>query len=297
MNVKPPKTHARIMGFELISKVPLAFAWRGFATHDECEALVAHAEAAREIAQASGDALSYGLEGFSRIALLNGKIYLEVDEDREGLGAVARGMVDRFDRAVSQLFGFVPSKGQWQSVVNATPQSPVGTPPGLLNGLHVDTCNDSPLRMATSLLYLRTVEAGGETLFAASSEAGEALLDAGIEATFDERLEGSDTDSRLDSAKLELEGACRALVPPAQGTLLVFFVRRPDGKVDPAGFHGSANPLSGDKWTLQTFWAAPTPMDAQLQPQRTAEAYASERHACRRFFRDLRVGDSVSVGV
>ena len=59
----------------------------------------------------------------------------------------------------------------------------------------------------------------------------------------------------------DLEASCRALVPPDQGTMLLFFVRGADGAVDPDAFHGSARPLSGDKWTLQTFWAAPESED------------------------------------
>ena len=131
------------MGFVLLSKKPLAFAWRGFASEAECEALMLHAEAARATAAASGCELCYDLEGFSRIAQLNGKCYMEVDGERRGLSGDARGMVDRFDHAVSQLFGMTSHKEQWQSVVNCTRQAPAGADPGLLNGLHVDTASET----------------------------------------------------------------------------------------------------------------------------------------------------------
>ena len=118
-------------------------------------------------------------EPVTRIAQLNGKCYMEVDADRAGMSEDARGMVDRVDHAVSELFGITPREEQWKSVVNCTPEAPAGATPGLLNGLHVDTANDEPLRYATSLLYLRSVHLGGETLFSTQAEAGAVLLEAG----------------------------------------------------------------------------------------------------------------------
>ena len=281
------------MGFVLLSKKPLALAWRGFASESECEALLLHAEAARNFAAASSCELCYDIECFSRIAQLNGKCYMEVDADRAGMSEDARGMVDRVDHAVSELFGITPREEQWQSVVNCTPEAPAGATPGLLNGLHVDTANDEPLRYATSLLYLRSVHLGGETLFSTQAEAGAVLLEAGIEATFDDRLEDAQQQRQhphLEDARRTLEAGCRSLVPPEAGTLIVFYSRRPDGTVDPAAFHGSAIPLSGEKWTLQTFWAAPAAFE------HGPEAYARERHARRRFFFDLDIGDSALSG-
>ena len=139
--------------------------------------------------------------------------------------------------------------------------------PGLLQGLHVDTYNDATPRFATSLLYLRSPPrgGGGETLFAADAEAGTKLLDVGAESTLDGAADGHSDTVR------SLEGSARALVEPDAGTLLLFFVRDGDGAIDPSGFHGSAKPIGGDKWTLQTFWAAPQ--------SESVEAYARERHA------------------
>ena len=136
----------------------------------------------------------------------------------------------------------------------------------LLNGLHVDTYNE-PRRYATSLLYLRSVERGGETRFA-SHPAGAALLERGVESTID--AAGSEV---LAS---ELEAAGRALVQPECGTLLLFFTRGADGATDSSAFHGSARPLSCDKWTLQTFWAAPTGEDAGVYARARVRS-ASER--------------------
>ena len=59
--------------WERVSSKPMAFVWRNFATHDECEALVAHAEAARDFTIASGCQITYDVEGFRRVVQLNGK--------------------------------------------------------------------------------------------------------------------------------------------------------------------------------------------------------------------------------
>ena len=237
--------------FQRVSSAPLAFAWRAFASEAECEALVAHAAAARAFAVGEDAAVVYSVEGFSRVVQMNDKMYAWVDHgERGGLSAAAQALVDRFDGASAAFLGVASAEEQqqpWQSVVNLTPQC--AGAPGLLNGLHVDTYNDEPRRFATSLLYLRTVERGGETLFA-SDPAGAALLDARVEST----LDATTGRARLVS---DLEASSRPLVPPEQGTLLLFFVRGADGVIDPAAFHGSARPLSGDKWTLQTFWAVP----------------------------------------
>ena len=236
---------------ERVSDSPLAYAWRGFASACECEALVAHGKAAREFALASGAQLVYGVEGFSRVVQMNGKLYAKVDEERGGLSATAQALVDRFDEVATDFLALPPL--QQEQVVNFTPRVSDGGP-GLLNGLHVDTYNDEPRRFATSLLYLRTVEHGGETLFA-SHPTGAALLARSVESTIDA--------PGCDELTVDLEATCRSLVSPCQGTLLLFFVRGAGGAVDPAAFHGSARPLSCDKWTLQTFWAVPSDADME----------------------------------
>ena len=201
---------------ERVSESPLAYAWRGFASATECEALIAHGESARAFATDSGAQLVYGVEGFSRVAQMNGKLYAKVDEERGGLSGTAQALVDRFDAAAAEFFAVPPSQEPQERVVNYTPRAMDGEP-GLLNGLHVDTYNDEPRRFATSLLYLRTIESGGETLFA-SHPAGAALLARAVESTID-AMPG------CEELAASLEASCRSLVPPDQGTLLVFFVR------------------------------------------------------------------------
>ena len=270
----PPPANRTRGSFVRISSQPLAYAWVGFASCEECDALVARGEAARGFTVRAGAQLTYGVEGFRRVVQMNGKVYAEVatrEEDPEDdLGCVARKLVDRFNEVTCAFLGHSTNEhaAQWQNVVNHTPRIP-DTYPGLLSGLHVDTYNHSSARFATSLLYLRSPPrgGGGETLFAADVDAGATLLEHGAESTFDNAAD------RLHSSVTALEASTRALVEPDAGTLLLFFVRDSTGAVDPAAFHGSARPVGGDKWTLQTFWAAP--------PGAAIEAYARERHAGR----------------
>lgn len=238
--------------------------------------------------------MTYGVEGFRRCICMNGKIYAEVagkdEEEHTDLGELARGLVDRVTSVLPDFLGHEEHAerhdAQWQDVVNGTPAM-TNHAPGLLHGLHVDTYNNASARFATSLLYLRSPPAnngatddnaqaaggssasggGGETLFAADAEAGAELLSHGAESTLDDKA------ARHHGTVRALEASARALVPPATGSLLLFFVRDgATGSVDPAGFHGSARPIGGDKWTLQTFWAAP--------PGADAKRYARERHEC-----------------
>jgi hypothetical protein len=282
----------RRAGFELISRVPLAFVWRQFASRHECDALVAHGEAARDFtaqqvapsgAGAQDEAqISYGIEGFRRVVEMNGKVYAEVarGSDVEDLGGgrlseTAETLVERFNCTSAAFLGHDagPHDDQWQNVVNCTPNSTDGAsgPSCLLQGMHVDTYNDSAPRFATSLLYLRCPLQGGETLFASDVEAGTALLDSGVESTLEDAAERISVAGSGRSAARALEESARPLVSPGAGTLLLFFVRGPHGAVCPAGFHGSSRPHGGDKWTLQTFWAAP--------PGANIENYAQERFA------------------
>ena len=240
---------ARAMAFRRVSTQPLAFVFRGFASAEECESLIRAGEAARAFWRSYTSV--HGIQSvrtaqFSSIAEYgNGKLYAKLDRSSSS----TLDLVDRFDAAAASLMGLDAAKGESQ--LHCTPAWP-DDEAALLNGLHVDTYNE-PRRCATSLLYLRSVERGGETRFA-SHPAGAALLERGVESTID--AAGSEV---LAS---ELEAAGRALVQPERGTLLLFFTRGADGATDPSAFHGSARPLSCDKWTLQTFWAAPAAKDA-----------------------------------
>jgi len=273
-------------GFELVSREPLVFVWRQFASERECEALAAHGEAARGFAGSasaqdgcSEAQIAYGVEGFRRVVQMNGKLYAEVASVGDGgdtrLCEAAQALVERFNCASAAFLGHAesPHDEQWQSVVNCTPgvSAHWAGAARLLQGVHVDTYNDSAPRFATSLLYLRCPPHGCETLFASDVAAGAALLERGVESTLEDAAARIRVAATGRNAMHALEASAHPLVPASAGTLLLFFVRGPSGAVCPASFHGSARPAGGDKWTLQTFWAAP--------PDADVECYARERVA------------------
>lgn len=253
--------------FLQISKQPLAFAWRRFATPHECNELISRVEAARTDVAARGVESATDMPGFGYVWSMNGKVHARA-KDSEELGEDASALVRRFDLVTSEFLQHEANQNDvmWQKVVNLTPAAADGEPRKLLrNGVHVDTHNNARPRFATALLYLRSPQEGGETLFASNSGAGARLLAHGAESS------GVGASMLMHELAEELEASARPLVPPATGTLLLFFVRGGGGQVDPAGFHGSAVPIGGDKWTLQTFWAAP--------PGANVEAYARARRA------------------
>ncbi|KAL3132857.1 hypothetical protein ABBQ38_006782 [Trebouxia sp. C0009 RCD-2024] len=83
-------------------------------------------------------------------------------------------------------------------------------------------------RVATMLMYLTTVEEGGETVFPNSAE----------------KVVG---DQWSDCAKRGLA------VKTQKGDALLFFSLKPDGEVDPSSLHGSCATTKGEKWSA-TKW-------------------------------------------
>ena len=158
MCLAPCRRFAATMAFRRVSTQPLAFAWRGFASADECDSLIRAGEAAREYWRSYTSV--HGIQSvrtaqFSSIAEYgNGKLYAKLDRS----SSRTLDLVDRFDAAASSLMGLDAAKGESQ--LHCTPAWP-DDEAALLNGLHVDTYNE-PRRYATSLLYLRSVERGGE---------------------------------------------------------------------------------------------------------------------------------------
>lgn len=83
-------------------------------------------------------------------------------------------------------------------------------------------------RVATMLMYLTTVEEGGETVFPNSAE-------------------------KVDGAQWS-ECAKRGLaVKTMKGDALLFYSLKPDGETDPSSLHGSCATTKGEKWSA-TKW-------------------------------------------
>lgn len=245
--------------------------------------------------------VAHGLPGFRRAYLLPGSRKLRAEFDHEAEAELGDGcaLLRRFEADVGEFVGCPAHEAEDSCILNVTPGRSDKT--ALEHGLHVDTFNDEPRRFATAILYLTDLDStqGGHTLFplaagapASAVAAGEALLRAGVEstdaiaeletdgaATFAaaEVLEAHATALAL-SARRAVPTAGSALAAPAEalalsprcGSLLVFFTRGRDGRVDNRAWHGSAAVVAGtSKWTLQTFKAAP--------PGQDPEAFGAER--------------------
>lgn len=86
-------------------------------------------------------------------------------------------------------------------------------------------------RIATVLMYLTTVEEGGETVFP-----------------------NADTKLHLPSDRPISACAAKGMsVKAIKGDAVMFFALHPDGTLDPSSLHGSCPTLKGDKWSA-TKW-------------------------------------------
>lgn len=91
-----------------------------------------------------------------------------------------------------------------------------------------DQVNNS--RMATVLLYLTSVEAGGETTFPQ-------------ESSWVNSYRNISPDNPSDCARGTV------YVKPRRGDALLFFSLQPDGSFDAASVHGGCPVTAGEKWT------------------------------------------------
>eukprot|EP00249_Psilotum_nudum_P009659 c22073_g1_i1 orf=164-1066(+) len=87
-------------------------------------------------------------------------------------------------------------------------------------------------RIATVLMYLSNVEAGGETIFPSA------------------KVNSSSLPWWDDLSECAKEGLS---VRPKQGDALLFWSSKPDGMLDPSSLHGGCPVISGDKWSA-TKW-------------------------------------------
>ncbi|CAE8587904.1 unnamed protein product, partial [Polarella glacialis] len=272
--------------WRLVSASPLVFLYEGFATRSECKSLVeagtrlrhaidgGHSELCEALARFG---VAHGALGFRRVYCLPGsrKLRAEFDIDDTHQQEPSTGqLLKRFEAAVGDFVGCEPHCDEDSCVLNLTPGREDGA--ALEGGLHVDTFNDEPRRFATAILYLNDLHAadGGQTVWPAAAnapaevvEAGKKLLHAGLESTLQpeggapaEALEAHAAQVlRAHTGEQDLLSERQGLsLRPRCGSLVVFFTRGLDGKVDPRSWHGSAAVRKhADKWTLQTFKAMP----------------------------------------
>lgn len=259
-------------GFQLLSSSPLAFIWPGFASHDECSALVSAGEVLRSAVEDSeglGNELGENLrlfgishgpavtdkladDVFKKVYCLPGSRKMRADfsvppEDTEDFGdfrglskgrlpASGSALLKRFDATVSDFLGQPSHEDEDSCVLNCTPGRE-STDHALECGLHVDTHNDEPRRTATAILYLNTVKGSGETVFPCAGDVDSTGRRLGESLLSDDAAE-STQDLTLKDAALE-NRATALLQQQREGSSRRF--REEDARI----FSGVVKPVSG----------------------------------------------------
>ncbi|EFJ44873.1 hypothetical protein VOLCADRAFT_82641 [Volvox carteri f. nagariensis] len=199
-----------------LSWSPRAFLLKGFLSDEECEHIIAKAKPRMvkssvvdnasgksvdsEIRTSTGAWLAKGEdEIISRIEKRVAQVTMIPLENHEGLQVLHYHDGQKYE----------PHYDYFHDPVNASPEH-------------------GGQRVVTVLMYLTTVEEGGETVLPHA----------------DQKVSG---EGWSECAKRGLA------VKPVKGDALMFYSLKPDGSNDPASLHGSCPTLKGDKWSA-TKW-------------------------------------------
>ncbi|KAI3785126.1 hypothetical protein L1987_44238 [Smallanthus sonchifolius] len=203
--------------FQVLSWIPRAIYFPGFATAQQCESIIKMAEAQL---RPSGVALHEGdtLESIKGVRTSSG-MFISADEDKTGI-------LDLIEKKIERATMIPRRHGESFNVLRYEI--------GQRYLQHYDTFNPAEYgpqksqRMASFLLYLSDVEEGGETMFP---------------------IENGESKTAAHDFK-----KCRGLkVKPRKGDGLLFYTLYPNGTIDPASLHGGCPVIKGQKW-VATKW-------------------------------------------
>ncbi|GFR41472.1 hypothetical protein Agub_g2162 [Astrephomene gubernaculifera] len=199
-----------------LSWSPRAFLLKGFLSDEECEHIISKAEP-RMVKSSVADNLT-GKSVASEVRTSTGMWFRKAEDD----------VIARIEKRVAQVTMIPQENHEGLQVLHYRD--------GQKYGAHFDYFHDSMnanpehggQRVVTVLMYLSSVEEGGETVFP----------DA------DRKVSG---EGWSECAKQGLA------VKPVRGDAVMFYSLKPDGSNDPASLHGSCPTLRGDKWSA-TKW-------------------------------------------
>eukprot|EP00899_Mesostigma_viride_P010111 jgi/Mesvir1/19100/Mv12847-RA.2 len=205
---------------KLISWSPRAYLYSGFLTPEECDHIMALAKPAMKKSQVVDN--ETGKSKDSNIRTSSGTFL------RRGQDAI----IEAIERRVADYSMIPPENGEGMQVLHYEL--------GQKYDAHFDYFHDpvnirnGGQRIATVLMYLTDVEAGGETVFPNTKG-------------FDKRNVPAAQRSFSDCGKLG------AAVKPRKGDALLFWSLDPSTTEDPSSLHSGCPVISGDKWSA-TKW-------------------------------------------
>ena len=242
-----------------------------------------------------------------------------LDSDNERWSAEERMLIRRVEDRIGEITGCAPHLEETPlvvlhvacspvrpPVVQRPRRYPVAPPSRFPRGLHIDTNGDKERRFATSILYLSTPTAGGQTCFPLAAardpcmEADEqqAALTAARELLQHDVRHAGNTrrpagaqlhDAAVRAASTYDEsGAPRpgvevittgrgAAIKAVAGNMVVFWTRHPTG-IEERSWHGGElvpSESAADKWAITKFKEIPT--STYADPERCAAFIARSR--------------------